>query len=324
MQYYLGAYAASPNHSGWDPMLETAYYNELKALPNIKGLEHPFLGALHQHDDNWFLANIDPQWHYVFTCIPGIMNALGQNPMFGIASDDEAGRLAALNFMQQACTAIGKLNAHLGRQAVTAIQIQTAPARHKASSSKSALMASLRTMLSWNWHGARIVIEHCDAYLASQTPSKGFLALSDELDVITQLNTELGKEQQLGMVINWGRSVFETRRVAGAVEHIQAVQAAGVLSGLMFSGVSDQDSEYGAWRDSHQPPQSSGLVVNGEPGSWMTEQAMHSCLAACNDAAGLPVLGAKIGIRPHSADIRQRMGYIRDTLAILDRYFFTS
>jgi hypothetical protein len=160
MQYTVGAYAASPNHSGWDPALETAFYTELKKLPNLKGLEHPFLGALHQHDDDWFLANIDPTWDYVFTCIPGVMNALGQNPLFGIASDDEAGRRAALAFMQQACAAIGKLNTHLKRQAVTAIQIQTAPARHKAASSSAALKASLQAMLQWDWHGARIVIEH--------------------------------------------------------------------------------------------------------------------------------------------------------------------
>ncbi|NRQ43178.1 DUF4862 family protein [Rheinheimera sp. YQF-2] len=321
MKYTLGAYAASPNHSGWDAALETAFYNELKALPNVKGLEHPFLGRLHQHDDDWFLANVAPDWDYVFTCIPGIMNALGQNPLFGIASDDEAGRLAALDFMQQACAAIGKLNAHLGRAAVTAIQIQTAPARHKASSSRAALMASLNTMLQWDWQGAKIVIEHCDALVDSHAPSKGFLTLGDELEVITQLNTQLNTKQHLGMVINWGRSVFETRRVEGALEHIQAAQAAGVLSGVMFSGVSDQDSEYGAWRDSHQPPKQSALVQHGEPGSWMTEQAMHNCLAACNDPQALPVLGAKIGIRPHSAAIAQRISIVRDTLAILDRYF---
>ena len=321
MKYTLGAYAASPNHSGWDAALETAFYNELKALPNVKGLEHPFLGRLHQHDDDWFLANVAPDWDYVFTCIPGIMNALGQNPLFGIASDDEAGRLAALDFMQQACAAIGKLNAHLGRQAVTAIQIQTAPARHKAQSSKAALQASLETMLQWDWQGAKIVIEHCDALVDSHAASKGFLTLDAELEVITQLNTQLSSKQQLGMVINWGRSVFETRRVEGALEHIQAAQAAGVLSGVMFSGVSDQDSEYGAWRDSHQPPKQSALVQHGEPGSWMTEQAMHNCLAACDDPQALPVLGAKIGIRPHSAGIAQRIGIVRDTLAILDRYF---
>lgn len=321
MKYYLGAYAASPNHSGWDPALETAFYTRLKTLTNIKGLEHPFLGSLHQHDDKWFLANIDPKWDYVMTCIPGIMNALGQNPQFGIASDDAAGRAAALSFMQQACVAIAKLNAHLGRKAVTAIQIQTAPARHKAQSSKSALLDSLSIMAGWDWQGARLVIEHCDAYLPAQQPSKGFLALNDELEVLTMLNANLPQQQHVGMVINWGRSVFETRCTDGAIAHIQAAQAASVLSGLMFSGVSDKDSDYGAWRDSHQPPQQSEVVQYGEPGSWMTERAMHQCLATCDDAASLLVLGAKIGIRPLSAGIEQRIGYICDTLAIMDRYF---
>lgn len=318
MKYYLGAYAASPNQTGWDAELEMAYYDELKKLPQLKGLEHPFLGRLHQHDDDWFLANIDPQWDYVFTCIPGIMNALAHNPLFGLASVDESGRQAALDFMQQACAAIGKLNAHLRRQAVTAIQIQTAPARNKAPSSKAALLASLNTMLEWDWQGALIVIEHCDAYVPGHMPSKGFLALPDELDVLTAVNATLPASQQLGMVINWGRSVFETRRSDGALQHLVAAQAAGVLSGLMFSGVSDQDSEYGAWRDSHQPPQASALVQPGEPGSWMTEQAMAQCLAACK-AADLLILGAKIGIRPHSADINLRLAYIRATLAILQR-----
>jgi hypothetical protein len=318
MKYYLGAYAASPNQQSWNPALETAFYTAIKALPNVKGLEHPFLGQLHQHDDDWFLANIAPEWDYVFTCIPGIMNALAQNPRFGIASEDEAGRVEALSFMQRACAAIGRLNAHAGRQAVTAIQIQTAPAQHKASSSKAALLSSLRTMAQWNWHGARIVIEHCDAFVPEHQPSKGFLSLADELDVLAALNATVSTS--LGMVINWGRSVFETRRVDGAMEHILAAQRAGLLRGVMFSGVSDKESEYGAWRDSHQPPQQSALVTHGEPGSWMTEKAIHQCLAAC-DASQLLVLGAKIGIRPHSANIEQRISYIRDMLAILDRYF---
>jgi hypothetical protein len=321
MKYFLGAYAASPNHSLWDPEQETAFYNELKALPNIQGLEHPFLGRLHQHDDNWFLANIHPQWHFVFTCIPGIMNALGQNPLFGLASEDPAGRQAALDFMQQACTAIGKLNAYAGRQVVTAIQIQTAPARHKAVSSKASLIASLETMLSWDWQGANIVIEHCDAYVDSHLPSKGFLALHDELEVLAAVNATIPEQQQLGMVINWGRSVFETRTVDGALQHIEATKAAGLLRGVMFSGVSDKNSEYGAWRDSHQPPQQSELIKHGEPGSWMSEAAIHQCLAACDKAETLQILGAKIGIRPLNASIEQRVAVIHETLAILDRFF---
>lgn len=320
MKYYIGAYAASPNQTGWDPQLETAYYDELKQLPNIKGLEHPFQGKLHGHDDNWFLANIAPQWDYVFTCIPGIMNALGCNPQFGLASCDTAGRQEALDFMQQACNAVAKLNSHLGRQAVKTVMLQTAPARDKATSSADALYQSLSSMQQWDWQGARLLIEHCDAFLPAHAPSKGFLSLSDEIAVLNRLNTVSDPAHKMGIVINWGRSVFETRRPDGALEHIMAVQAAGLLSGLMFSGVSDQDTEYGAWRDSHQPPQSSEQVQHGEPGSWMTEQAIHQCLAATEDLSRLSVLGAKIGIRPHQASVELRIAYIRDMLAILERY----
>lgn len=320
MKYYIGAYAASPNQTGWDPQLEAAYYHELKQIGSIKGLEHPFLGKLHGQDDNWFLTHIAPQWDYVFTCIPGIMNALGRNPQFGLASCDTAGRQEALDFMQQACTAVTKLNSHLGRQAVKAVMLQTAPARDKAVASTDALYQSLSTMQQWDWQGAQLLIEHCDAYVPAHASSKGFLSLSDEIAVLNRLNTVSDEAQKMGIVINWGRSVFETRRQEGALEHITAVQAAGLLSGLMFSGVSDQDTEYGAWRDSHQPPQSSELVQHGEPGSWMNEQAIHQCLAAVEDLSRLPVLGAKIGIRPHQASVELRMAYIRDMLAILDRY----
>lgn len=321
MKYYLGAYAASPNHSGWDAELETAYYNELKALDTVKGLEHPFYGSLHQYDDEWFLANIATDWSYVFTCIPGVMNALAENPHFGLASNDEAGRAAALQFMQQACAAIAKLNQHFGRQVVSAIQIHTAPARHRASSSGAALAKSLHTMAGWNWQGARIVIEHCDAYVDGHVPSKGFLSLADEIAVLSDLNQH--SAVSFGMVINWGRSVFETRCIEGAVAHINAAQAAGLLAGVMFSGVSDQDSDYGAWRDSHQPPKCSELIQHGSAVSWMTEQAMHNCLAVCDNPAQLLILGAKIGVRPLSATLEQRIAYIRDTLAILQRYFIS-
>ena len=49
-------------------------------------------------------------------------------------------------------------------------------------------------------------------------------------------------------------------------------------------------------------------------------QEIASCVSGY-DPQALPVLGAKIGIRPHSAGIAQRIGIIRDTLAILNRYF---
>jgi hypothetical protein len=319
LKYYLGAYALSPTKNGWDAEVETAFYNDLKTLGNLKGLEHPFYGALHEHDDDWFLANIAPHWDHVLTCIPGTMNALALNPHFGIASDNAAGRAAALAFMRQACSAVDKLNSHLGRQAVTAVQVHTAPTRTHAASSKSALLASLSTMAAWDWQGASIVIEHCDAYVGSHLPSKGFLALEDELDVLYEINQVL--PVPMGIVINWGRSVFEVRQVGGALAHVAAARQRGLLRGIIFSGVSDHETAYGAWRDSHMPAAQSHQVMFGAQHSWMTEAVMHECLAAGGDSQSLPIVGAKISIRPDANSAAERLAYVTDTLAILDRYF---
>lgn len=316
MTFYLGAYAASPNVSGWDPLLETAYYQRLQQLPKLTGLEHPFVGRLHPYDDEWFLANIDPNWDYVFTTIPGVMNALAVNPQFGLASTDEQGRQAAIDFMRQAHQAIAKLNQHLGRQAVTAIMLHSAPARQHSSGSAAAFKSSLMTLLSWDWFGASLLVEHCDALIPGQQPAKGFLSLDDELAVLAELNVLIKPAKPLGMVINWGRSVLETRQADGALLHLQAAKKQGLLKGLMFSGVSDQATAYGAWRDSHQPVKSSNNIKFGEPGSWLTEQAVMQCLTLCNDV-DLSILGLKIGIRPVSASLAERMDYLTAQWALV-------
>lgn len=318
MKYFLGAYAASPNVSGWDPQRESDYYQLLKTLPSVKGLEHPFVGRLHPHDDNWFLANLDPVWDYVFTTIPGVMNALAQNPLFGLASEDETGRLAAVSFMQQANQAIATLNQHLGRAAVTAVMLHSAPARHKAVGSAAALEKSLATLLSWDWHGARLLLEHCDTLIPGQIASKGFLSLTDELNVLASANARYQPVKPLGVVINWGRSVLETRHPGGALLHIQAAKAQGLLQGVMFSGISDQATAYGAWQDSHQPAQNSEAMPYGEPGSWLTPQAIQECLVVCSPA-DLTVLGLKMGLRPHNLSVVERIAYLRAQLALLER-----
>ncbi|MDU0355618.1 DUF4862 family protein [Paraglaciecola aquimarina] len=317
MQYFVGAYATSPNVSSWDPDLETNYYQQLKARPNIKGLEHPFVGKLHAHDDEWFLTNIDPNWQFLFTCVPGNMGALAKDPNFGIASDDEAGRGKALEFMQKACNAVGQLNAHLGRQAVQAVEIQTAPNRSHASGSSAALKKSLDIMLQWDWQGAQLVIEHCDTLVEGQKPAKGFLSIKDEIAVVKAVNAE--RAANIGMVVNWGRSVIEARSVGAANQHIELLKSEGLLAGLMFSGVSDQNTEYGAWSDSHMPPAPNEKLMAGAVGSLMTEKEMISSLAA-SDAENLSIVGIKLGIRPRDMSLDDRVNHISDCLAALERY----
>ncbi|HEY7774517.1 MAG TPA: DUF4862 family protein [Marinagarivorans sp.] len=314
MKYYVGAYASSPCNNGWDAQLETAFYTALKNDPRIQGLEHPFIGQLHSEDDEWFLANIDPNWTFVFTCVPGIMNALKQNPAFGLASCNEEGRQEAVAFLKQARNAIAKLNAHAGKQVVKAIQIQTAPNQSKAPASTEALKQSLQDIVQWDWQGAQIVIEHCDTLIEGQVPAKGFLSLTQEIEALREINKRY--KRSLGITINWGRSVIETRNVQGAIDHIEQAQTAGLLSGLMFSGASGQETEYGAWRDSHMPHAKEDNSVGAE-GSLMTQAEIHNCLKTAS-AHELPIVGIKLGIRPENASLKKRLETIDAALSIID------
>ncbi len=315
MKYYVGAYASSPCNNGWDAALESELYAALKKDSRIQGLEHPFTGQLHSNDDAWFLNNIDPRWKFVFTCVPGIMAALKKNPAFGIASNDEEGRLQAVAFMQKARDAIAKLNQHSGKPVVTAIQIQTAPNQANTAASTDALIKSLTEMQSWDWQGTRIVIEHCDTLIEGQVPAKGFLTLEQEITALNTINASL--KTNMGLTVNWGRSVIETRSAEGAMIHIQQARDAGLLCGLMFSGASGIETEYGAWRDSHMPHAKEGENTPGAEGSLMTTAEIQKCLQAANYNE-LPIVGIKLGIRPASASLDERLGYIDAALSIMN------
>lgn len=318
MKYFVGAYASSPNVSGWDAALESRYYDQLNQFSNLEGLEHPFVGSLHPHDDDWFLKHINPEWDFVFTCVPGIMAAKSKNPLFGIASDDKGGREQAIAFLESARHAIEKLNTHLGRQAVRGIQIQTSPSRSVASSSVSSLKQSLETICEWDWQGARIIIEHCDAFVEGQVPAKGFLTIEEEIEAIEYVNAKC--QTNIGININWGRSVIETRSCDGAINHIAAAREKNLMCGMMFSGVSNLDTEYGEWRDTHMPPEKYKPDAAGAVGSLMTEDEMFKSLGSC-DIEALDFIGVKLGVRPAETALEERVAYNRDALAILDRFF---
>jgi hypothetical protein len=325
MTYFVGAYASSPSGESWNPELEAEFYSKLKQEPNIKGLEHPFLGSLHLYDDTWFLENIDPTWNFVFTCIPGTMNELGKNPEFGLASTSESGRLAALAFLEKARVSIKQLNSHLGRQAVTAIQIHSAPKQPEGTSSKSAFQTSLGVLLAWDWDGAKVVVEHCDTLLDEHPPAKGFLSLAEEASAIITANRTAHRnnlKNSVGMVINWGRSVIETRHPEGAIQHIHYLNEKRLLCGIMFSGVSDKESEFGVWQDSHMPPTAATEHAKGESDSLMSAEEIHKCLRTAKAKENKElILGIKLGIRPSAASIEDRIAYNANALSILDDFF---
>ncbi|MFT5851986.1 MAG: hypothetical protein ACI87J_001961 [Colwellia sp.] len=317
MEYIIGAYATAPSTEKWHQGLETEYYQALKAIDSIAGLEHPFTGKLHPYDDDWFLENIDKDWLFVFTSIPGVMGNLAKNPHFGIASTNEEGRQAALAFYQQAQQAILKLNNYSDKQSVSFIKIHTAPKITASThSSIEALQASLETMQSWDWHGAKLVIEHCDAHIVGQEAEKGFMLLEDEITAIKHVNSRLNSD--IGISINWGRSAIETRSSRGPLLHIKQAYQTGLLKGIIFSGASGVEGPYGQWKDTHMPPEQAFSIPSFAQGSNLTIEQIENSLQQCNYDQ-LDFIGAKISISPNQASVAKRLSYIKSLITLLDK-----
>ena len=291
--WIIGAYAASPTRWGWDVNDECRFLDGVVELPGVSGLEVPFTGELHKYDEAWFLSWLPAHLDVVLTLIPGTTARLKDDPHFGLASDNDAGRRAAVDFVEQARVSIGRINDHAGRAAVRAVQIHTAPG--PGSGSARSLQTSLQELAGRTWDGAALVIEHCDAPVPGRTPAKGYMSLQDE---IAAVEASGGSDAGLGLCVNWGRSAIETQSVDGPVEHINAAQTAGLLLGVMFSGATDVDCAFGsAWADVHVPPaptdDGSGGRMLLEPTSLMTVAQMRRCL----DAAGSAVSDGYVGLK---------------------------
>ncbi len=316
MSYIVGAYAAAPVQTSWDPAVEAGYLAAVAELPGLRGLEVPYTGKLH-HDEDWLLDHLDPGWDLVLTAIPGTVARTAADPHFGLASPDATGRQAALDFTAGLRTAVRRIHDRLGRAAVIGVELHSAP---RGTGTAEAFADTLTEVCAWDWDGAALTIEHCDALRPGQDPQKGYLDLDAELKVVAQV------DGLAGITVNWGRSAIEGRSADTAREHIAAVAAAGALTGLMFSGAAARPGAFGdAWLDAHLPP-SGGADVHGsegyagldayEPTSLLGPTEIRQALAA---AAGRQLFtGLKVGVRPTDAPLPRRIAYLRAALALLD------
>lgn len=314
MGYFVGEYAIAPASLAD----EEALLAGLAAMPDVRGLELPFTGALHRSDESWLIARLRRDWDFVVTLIPGTMGRLQAERSFGLASADESGRQAALEMARAARDAVERLCSALGRRAVVAVELHSAPSRGPAggTGTKDAFARSLAEVGSWDWGGARLAIEHCDAHRPGHPQHKGFLSLDDELSAIASANASA--RAPIGVCVNWGRSVLETHDPATAVAHVEAAKRAGALAGIMFSGTTGADTPYGVWQDTHMPHAPAPGLAHGAASSLMTEAEIRRCLAAARGAP-LDVLGAKIAIRPAEASVETRLGMIGDMLKLIAR-----
>tara|TARA_Y100000590_G_scaffold180640_1_gene205873 strand:+ start:21257 stop:22267 length:1011 start_codon:yes stop_codon:yes gene_type:complete len=320
-QYIVGAYATSPNLFTWDKESELNYFNRLKKLTSIRGLELPFWGeSLHPFDDQWLLKNLDPHWQNVLTCVPGTMRYLERDPYFGLASKNAKSRSDAIKFYLIAYKCVKDLKNQFGQESVIAIYIASSPfINHKQIfADKECFVSSLIELASWDWGNTKLLIEHCDAYNSNNPkPKKGFLSLSDEIYAVRRTNQECGSD--FGIVINWGRSVIEHRNVEGPLKHIKNTVQHSVLCGLMFSGTaSNNNNLYGAWSDLHMPPANYSDFQYFEKESLMSFENIKNTLAAC-DFNALDCLGIKLLAKPSNSTIEKRISINRNTMILLDQ-----
>lgn len=309
MSVIVGAYAASPAHRTWQPQLEAEYLNGLAALEQVRGLELPWLGGLHPHDDAWLLANLPRRFDVVLTGIPGTVGRLAADPHYGLASRDPEGRAAALEESRAMSAAVRRLNDTLGRRAVIGVELHSAP--HRRDGSAEQLAASLEELGALDWDGAELLIEHCDAEIAGQVAEKGYLTLHDELSAIAAV-------PDAGMSLNWGRCAIELRGAEGVTEQIVVAAESGRLRALVFSGASAEAGPFGpAWTDAHHPMAPCDAFPMGEPTSLLTEERLVAALAAAGD---LNWVGVKFGFVDAEAPVSERVAMVAAAAALVDHH----
>lgn len=281
----VSAYAASPAQQRWDPALEGDLLPALFALPDVVGFEVPWIDGIHPHDTDWFLANVPAGARLAITPLPWVMGRVASAAGYGIASSDAGGRRAALDDLERVRADAARITSS-SAASVDLVALHTAP---RGGGDVDALRRSLDEIAGWDWSGAALVIEHCDAWVPGQAPEKGFLALDAEIDALTRSGVPVG------LWMNWGRSAIELRDADAVTAQISDAAASGLLTGLAFSGAAPVDGPYGAaWIDAHLP------IAETHPASASLLDAAH--VRSGLDAAGdVPWLGVKVSRRPDDA-----------------------
>ncbi|MCE0538880.1 DUF4862 family protein [Kineosporia rhizophila] len=300
---FLAAYITAPA----DPAGEDAFFDAVAEL-GLSGLEFALAPAgTRTLEPAWIRQHVRPDWDLVVSLVPSMMVALGQNPLYGLASDDETHRREALADVARARDLARTLADEYGTRRVAAIEVHSAPGPRGGS--RSAFERSLTEILEWDLAGAELLVEHCDAYVPDQTPAKGFFQLSDEIAAVQSFGLP---SDVLGMSLNWGRSAIEGHGPDLALEHIAAVNEAELLRAYIFSGATGEDTAWGpAWTDMHIPAHGSDAALASAAASLLGPNEIADTVKALGD---VPRTGLKVAARPRDADVATHLAVVTANL----------
>lgn len=165
--FIIGAYASLPATKEE----QADYYQILAGQPWVQGLEIPSCDSI-TDDVEWFVSQLSPNFTTnMLTPIPGVMQRVGKDQYFGLASPEESGKTAALDYLLNASWAIKAINDAAGRQVFTHVALHSAPTKI---ADPVAFNHSLDVVTQWDWDDAKLVIEHQDAFIAEQSPQRVF------------------------------------------------------------------------------------------------------------------------------------------------------
>ena len=294
----VGAYAAVPEEREH----QEDFYDRLSSHGLATALEIPFRDGLVDPVE-WLARRMAGRFtRSVITLIPGTMQRVGAAGVFGLASPDREGRVAALDYVRAAREQAEELNQLTGEASVEVIHVHSAPS---VTADPDHFGRSLETLVSreadtsrWS---TRLVVEHCDAYDPDIPGEKRFLSLDAEIQVARSVG--------MGITINWGRSAVEAQRAERPLDHVRRLASDGLLEGLMFSGAGPEDNHFGvAWADAHLP------LRSDEPTSHMDSVAVLQCMDAAGDACSYA--GAKVQV-PADSSVERRVDIIRRVTRLL-------
>lgn len=237
--------------------------------------------------------------------VPGTTGHNASDADFGLASPDEAGRQRALAWARGEAAAVAQLVADGHR--VRAVEIHSAPT---GKADPEIFAASLLELADWDWGGAELWVEHCDAHVEGQEPNKGYLSLDQELAVLDQVSAQK-PDAGWGMVINWARSAIEGRAAATALAHVEQAAASGWLRHLGFSSCSGEETDFGGpWADQHLPLAGTSVAA---PGTLLGAAEV----AAALQAAGEVTYGLKIALRPKDQSAAEKLAALDENVALI-------
>ncbi len=311
MRFLLGAYAAFPGDSDFSGSPdECGFYQRLRGIDRIDGLEIPFKGTLHPKGLSFLADQLKPGWKITATLIPGQMAEMEKDLHYGLASLNDKSRARAVEHAITAWRELQSIKKSRPDVEISALQIHTGPRGEQAS--PQAFSKSLSHLCEDTALRARLQIEHCDAWTKKQPVSKGFLSVDDEINQC--------KKHEIGILINWGRSRIEGQSDETPNSHLREANAGGVLRGLIFSGASLGQELYGnTFRDSHAPflegfPRARG---DAHRGLALTKALATQALREARKSRNSVLIGLKMQPLPKSLGIQERISFINKNLEIL-------